>query len=48
MKKIATKKTMNKKPGKLGAGSSSVKSHNLGKTKKASVTTTPINEPRVR
>lgn len=47
MKKIATKKTPNKKPGKIGSAGSSIKSHNLGKAKKAHVTTKPINEPKV-
>lgn len=47
MKKIATKKVSNSKP-KMGKVSGSVKTHNAGKTKKAHVTTKPINEPRMR
>jgi hypothetical protein len=44
MKRIATKKVANKAPGKLGKGPKPVKEHNLAKTKKARVTTQPINQ----
>ena len=47
MRRIATKKSPNKKPS-MGKTSGTVKSHNLGKTKKARVTVKPINEPKVK
>jgi hypothetical protein len=48
MRRIATKKTVNKKPRKVGSAVSTVKSHNSGKLKVARVTTKPINEPKVK
>lgn len=48
MKRIATKKTVNKKPRKVGSAGSTVKVHNSGKVNSTKVTTKPINEPKVK